>query len=128
MILERFRRGAGVPSAAADDVAAELAPLFAALDEIEEEAERRREAARARGRAYLDDASEEAHGIVAAYRDRAEAVHRRAVERSRGAAEEQSRALVADAERHARDIQARGEERLPQLVAAVVACVREGAR
>ena len=34
-LFDRFRRTAGVPAAAADDLTAELAPVFAALEEID---------------------------------------------------------------------------------------------
>ena len=48
--LERFRRPAAVPEAAGESVAAELMPVFAALDEIEEAAARVRASAEAEAR------------------------------------------------------------------------------
>jgi vacuolar-type H+-ATPase subunit H len=124
LILERFRRGAGVPVTAVADVAAELAPVFAALDEIEAEAERRREAARRRAQARIRTASDEAEQLSAFYRERAEAAYATAVERSRRAAEEQTQALLAEAEDEARRIHLDGEARLPGLVAAVLSKLR----
>jgi hypothetical protein len=64
--LERFRRSGGVPAAAGAELAAELAPVFAALDRIEEEAAeiRRRTDVVAAQRAHK--AEEQAQGIIAA--------------------------------------------------------------
>jgi hypothetical protein len=122
-LLERFRRSAGVPAAVGVELSAELAPVFAALDEIERDGAELRERAEAAAAARLQETEEEAGRILAEAR-RLAALRR----------DEELRAVLqqadADAEAIARRAQAkaevvrrRGDERLPGLVAEVVARV-----
>ena len=123
-ILDRFRRAAAVPAAAGDDLARELAPLFAALDAIERERnELRARAARAAER-HLDGARADASRVHArALKDAEDARLAGELESSRAAATE-SEALLAAAEAEARRIRDAGSARIPDLVREVVACVR----
>ena len=125
-ILDRFRRGAGVPAAVGDELVSELATVFAALDEAEEDADRIRAEARRRGEGSLARARAEAARIEADGRRRADAERERAQADRRRAVEEELRSLVQAADEEARRIEALAEERMPGLVDAVVACV-EGA-
>ena len=127
-ILERFRRAAAVPAAAGDEVARELAPLFAALDAIEEEGDELRARATRAAERRLEDARADAAELAATARQEAEDVRRRAELDARRASVEQAEALVAAAEVEARRIREAGAERIPALVRDVVACVKGAAR
>ncbi len=124
-ILDRFRRAAGVPAAPAEDLAAELRPVFAALDDLEAEAEQLREAAHARAEKRLASARDEAAATTAQYRERAETERGRAAAERRRATEEEIRLALQTAEAEARQIRERGAARVPAFVAAVLACVQE---
>jgi vacuolar-type H+-ATPase subunit H len=124
-ILDRYRRGAAVPAVPAIDLAAELAPVLAALDEIEVEAEQLRQAAIARAEQRLAAAAEEAAGILADGERRAEVERSRAASARRGAEEGEMQAVVAEAESKARAIRARAATTVPDLVEVVLACVQE---
>jgi len=124
-ILDRFRRAAGVPAAPAEDLAAELAPVFAALDDLEAEADRLREGARTRAEKRLAAARDEAARTTAQYRERAEAERRRTAAELRRATEEEILLVLQSAEAEARQIRERGAARVPAFVAAALACVQE---
>ncbi|HXV33926.1 MAG TPA: hypothetical protein VD769_07945 [Gaiellaceae bacterium] len=126
-ILDRFRRAAAVPAGVGDDLVRELAPVFAALDSIEADCERvRAEAAEAAERRVAAARAESAV-VSARTREHAEAVRAEAEAERRRARELQASALHAEAEAEAEAIRERGAERIPKLVAAVVACVRSEA-
>ena len=84
-VLERFRRAAAVPAAAGDTLEAELMPVFAALDEIDAEAEQIRAAARREAERRLAAARADAERIVERYRRRAAKVERARAEAERHA-------------------------------------------
>jgi hypothetical protein len=126
-LLERFRRSAGVPAAVGGELAAELAPVFAALDEIELEAARVRTRAEAAAAARLQEADEEAAGILAEAR-RVAALEREGELRSLlGTVDAETEAIVRTAEAEADTVRRAGAERLPGLVTEVLARVREAA-
>jgi hypothetical protein len=127
-ILDRFRRGAGVPAAVGDELVSELASVFATLDEAEEEADRIRAEARRRGEERLARARVDAERIEAGGRRRADAERNRAQVERRRAVEDELRSLVQAAEEEARRVEANAETRIPELVDAVVACVEEAPR
>jgi vacuolar-type H+-ATPase subunit H len=123
--LERFRRGAGVPSTVGGDASAELAPVFAALDEIDREiaaVRRRAEAAAAR---RLGEADEEAARIVAAGRKQAEAERDDALAAGLRAADADVDAILREAQAGSAALRRRGEARIPALVAEVLGRVLE---
>ena len=87
-ILDRFRRAAAVPAGVGDDLARELAPVFAALDEIESECDRVRADAAATAERRVADArvaaaagSARGREAAEAARAEAEAERRRVLER-----------------------------------------------
>lgn len=125
-ILDRFRRAAAVPAAVGDELAGELAPLFLALDAIEEESDRIRGAAQESVERRLAAAREEAAGQTAEAHRLAEAGRAQALAKRREAREAEAQALRAAAEVEARQIRERGAARVPGLVAEAVACVKAG--
>jgi vacuolar-type H+-ATPase subunit H len=127
-ILDRFRRGAGVPSVAGDDLATELAPVFAALNELEAEGERLRQAAREEADRRLAAAAEEATQVLALHRDQAEIERARAAAERRQVTTDEAGSALEAAEAEAREIRRAGSERIPELVAAVLACLQEPSR
>jgi hypothetical protein len=72
VLLDRFRRTAGVPAAVGDALEAELEPVFASLEEIEVEASRVREEATADATQRLDEAVAESAWIAAGWKELAE--------------------------------------------------------
>lgn len=122
-ILERFRRSAGVPAAVRDDLAVELAPLFLALDAIDAEAARVREAA-ARRAAAIDEATRrDVEQLLADAEAQAEHERAEAAKAGRRATDAELREAEAQALAEADEITRVGRERLPPLVAAVRRCV-----
>ncbi|MGZ4256614.1 MAG: hypothetical protein ACXVRE_02485 [Gaiellaceae bacterium] len=124
-LLDRFRRTAGVPAAAADDLRSELAPVFAALVEIDAAAADVRARAEERAQERLAAAHAEAERVETARQARAEEARRRAASERHRLAEEEARAIVAAAEAEAGRVRARGRERTGRLAAEVADCVRE---
>jgi hypothetical protein len=121
--LERFRRPAGVPPAAAEELESELMPIFALLDEIEREAEVLRAEAEREAARRADASLADAEGVLASWRRRAEA-ERATIEREQHVlATTEARALEAEAVRSAEQVRIRGFERIPQLVGAVMRCL-----
>ena len=125
--LERFRRSAGVPAAVGGEAATELAPVFAALDEIEQEVTALREHSDAAAARRLHDADEKAQRIVAEGHERATAERDEALKAGLQAAEVEADAILRRAERDATAIRKNGEERLPALVTEVLTRVLEAA-
>jgi hypothetical protein len=123
-ILDRFRRAAAVPAGVGDDLARELSPVFAALDAIEAECQRvRADAAEAAERRVAAARSEAAVGSARS-REHAELVRTETEADRRRAREQEARLLRAEAEAEAERVRERGAAAMPELVAAVVACVR----
>jgi hypothetical protein len=121
--LERFRRPAGVPAAATEELEAELMPVFAALDAIETDAGAIRAAAAAEASRRVDAAVVEAERLLVDWRRKAEVERANAQAARRGAIAAEARSIEAEAEQEAARIRARGRERIPELVADVVACI-----
>ena len=127
-ILDRFRRAAAVPAPVGDDLARELVPVFAALDEIEGDCERvRRDAALAADQLIAAARGEAAVGSTRG-REEAEAARAEAEDERRRAREEEAGRLTEEAAAETARIREQGKARLPKLVDAVVACVRAEAR
>jgi hypothetical protein len=124
-ILDRYRRGAAVPAVPAIDLASELAPVFAALDEIEAEAEELRQAATDRAARLRVTAAEEASAIVAAAERRARAERLRAAAERRRAEDVKAYAVAREAEVGADATRAHAAATIPGLVEAVLACIKE---
>jgi hypothetical protein len=127
-ILDRFRRPAGVPAAAAEDIAAELTPVFAALEELEEEAKTIRDDAAREAEQLLAAAEARSAEILAAWGQRAQAEGARMESDCERAAATQVEAAEAAGREQAQRLRERGHRRMPGLVAEVVACVKEAAR
>ena len=123
--LERFRRPAGVPAAATEELDTELMPVFAALEEVEAEAARLREEARREADRRVAAASGEAAQRLADWRRRADAERARARDERRRALSAEARAVEVEARAEADLVLQAGRERIPELVAAVIACVTE---
>jgi vacuolar-type H+-ATPase subunit H len=123
-ILDRFRRAAAVPAGVADDLTRELAPVFAALDSIESECERVLAEATEAAERRLAAVRAENAVVSARSREHAEAVRTETEAERRRVREQEAHALRAEAEAEAEAIRERGEGAIPELVAAVVACVR----
>lgn len=124
--LERFRRP-GVPAAASEELDAELMPVFAELDEIEQEAASIRLEADREAAARVETADAEAAKIFARWQAEAEAERVRAEAERREALAGEARSIERLARAEAARLRERGLERMPALVAAIVACIREGA-
>lgn len=121
--LERFRRPAGVPAAATEELDAELLPVFAALEDVEAEAARLREEAAREADRRVAAASAEAARRVADWRRRADAERLRARDERRLQLTAEARSLEAEARAEAERVLRRGRKRIPELVAAVIECV-----
>lgn len=124
--LERFRRTSGMPARMGDEAAVELAPVFAALDSFEREAQELRHGAERMAAQRLHEAREEAAALAADARERAGFERGDALKAGLRAADVETAEILARGEAEARVIRRRGEERLPELVAEVVERVREG--
>lgn len=124
--LDRFRRSAGVPAQVTDEVAAELAPLYIALDAIGREAATVRAGAERRANALRESVTDEVNRRLAAGREHAERERIRVVADARRAAEEAADEIVSAGVAEADRIRAQGRDRVPVLVADVVRCVMEG--
>jgi F-type H+-transporting ATPase subunit b len=124
-LLDRFRRSAGVPAAADEGLEGELVPVFAALEEIEAEAQRLLEEGAGEAERRRAAGAEDAEQILARWRRRAEEARARAEAEHRRDSDERVRALQTAAEAEAREVRARGLERVPALVSEIVDCVRQ---
>ncbi|HEU6444377.1 MAG TPA: hypothetical protein VFL61_04895 [Gaiellaceae bacterium] len=122
--LDRFRRP-GVPAAASEELDAELLPVFATLDEIEQEAAAIRIEADAEAARRVEAAALEAERILVRWRREAEAERVRAEADRREAVASEARSIELRAEAEAAELRERGLERMPALVATVLMCLQE---
>lgn len=125
--LERFRRTTGMPARVGDEAAVELAPVFAVLDAFEREAQELRDRSSRMAAQRLHEAEEEAAALAAEAHDRADQERGDALKAGLRAADVEIAEILARGEEEAHAVRQRGEERLPQLVAEVVARVRAAA-
>ena len=127
-ILDRFRRGAGVPAVVAEDVAAELAPIFAALDDLDAEAQAVREQALREAEHELAEADARRSEILAMWRERAVRERERVEADCQRASEKEVETMLVAAQEEARALRDRGADRLPAMVDEVLTCIRSAAR
>jgi len=125
-LLDRFRRGVAVPAAAGDDLAAELAPVFASLERFEEEAAELARSSARRAEERLAEGREQVARISATWREAAAAERTRAAEERRRRAHEEALALEEHGRAEGERIRRRATERIPGLVDAIVARVERG--
>ena len=125
--LERFRRTSGMPASVGDEAAVELAPVFAALEALEREAQALRDGSERMAAQRLHEAREEAAALAAEAHERADFERGDALKAGLRAADVETAEILAAGEADARVIRSRGEERLQKLVAEIVERVREGA-
>jgi vacuolar-type H+-ATPase subunit H len=124
--LERFRRTSGMPASVGDEAAVELAPVFAALEALEREAQALRDGSERMAAQRLHEAREEAAALGAEAHERADFERGDALKAGLRAADAETAEILAAGEAEASSIRSRGEERLLELVAEVVERVREG--
>lgn len=125
-LLDRFRRGVAVPAAVGDDLAAELAPVFASLERFETEAQEVRRASAERAEKRLAEGRERAGRISAGWREAAEAERTRAAQERRRRSREEALAVEAEGRTEAERIRREASTRISDLVAEIVACVEKG--
>jgi len=123
-LLERFRRTAGVPAVPAEDFELELAPVFAALEELEADARRLRDHGTAEAAERLAAGRVERERITSGWRPLVEAERAGVAAARRAAAEDEAHSIVARAHVEADGLRERGRQRIPPLVDSVLACVR----
>lgn len=131
-LLYRFRPAgvpgaatpAGVPTDRAADLAAELAPVLAALEPTERQCTALVDHARREAADQLDRSDAEAREIVADARARAPAERAATIARLRAGQEEVNRGGLAAADETARDVRRLAARRAPDYVDRVVDSVR----
>ena len=123
--LDRFRRQAAVPAQAADDLAAELRPLFAALDALDREADALREAAARREGERDAAAAARLDELRAAGGRNAAAARRRAAARTLRSYDAEAAAVAEAGRAEASRIRAAGPGRIDALAEKVVELVFE---
>ncbi|MGA2453170.1 MAG: hypothetical protein ABSG93_06575 [Solirubrobacteraceae bacterium] len=135
-LLDRLRRRRQPPGRAAaavgvpavePDVAAELAPLFGRLDEIDAEAAAIVQAARSQAAAIERDGQREAERILELARSEAGLEADRVRRERREAAELQARAILANARSEATRLRERAAQRAPSVVEDVLGLLVRGA-
>lgn len=126
-LLERFRRNAGVPASVGGEISGELAPVFAALDEVERELMRKRRETEESAARRLQKTEEEVAGILAEARQEAALAREDALRSGLLEADAEAAAIVRRATAEVETLRLRGAERLPGLVAEVLARAREAA-
>jgi vacuolar-type H+-ATPase subunit H len=124
--LDRFRRSAGVPAQVADDLAAELAPLFAVLDAIDRDAAVMRDDAARHAAELRESAAAEADRRLATGHAEAEHERLRVMAEARGAAEAEADAIRSSGTAEAGRIRVQAQGKISVLAARVVRCVVEG--
>jgi hypothetical protein len=125
VLLERFRRTAGVPAVPTDAFEAELASVFAALEELEADAKHLRDRSAAEAAERLTDARVERERLTSGWRSLAETERAAVAAARQTAAEEEAHAIGVRAQLEADRVRERGRERIPSLVDSVLTCVRE---
>jgi hypothetical protein len=131
--LERFRPVAtpgaasalGVPADRVAELSVELAPVFAALVPVEDEADRRRAAADTWAASRVAAAEAAAEAVVADGRRRAEAERLAAASEAARRGEEESAAVLATAERDAAQVTTGAAARTPDLLRRVRDLMRD---
>ncbi len=132
-ILERFRP-AGTPGAAAKpgvpadrvaELSAELEPVLALLDDAVQEARGVRAEGRRRAELVRRRAEERAHALLAQARRDAEAERSAAAVRVTEQAEAEAAAELAAAQQQAEEVRRRGAELMPGYVDRVLDALRE---
>ena len=136
-LLRRFRKlvappgrpasALGIP-ASGDDLEAELAPLLAGLERVEDEARDIRARAREEADRRRDRAVREAATIVERARATADVERARAASAARAEADAGAATARETAAREVARIRALREERLDELVPEVIECVRRSGR
>src|SRR3990170_8311720 len=127
-LLDRFRRGVAVPAAVGDDLAAELAPVFASLERFEMQAQEVRRASAERAEERLAEGRERAALISGGWRETAEAARAQAAQERRLRSREEVLAIEAEGRAEADRIREEASTRIPELVAEIVACVEKGSQ
>jgi hypothetical protein len=125
-LLDRFRRGVAVPAAVGDDLAGELAPVFASLELYEAEAEDVARASARQAEDRLNEGRERAARITAGWREEAEAERARAAQARQRRAHEEASRIEAAGRVEADRIRTQAPARKAALVADVIACVEKG--
>jgi vacuolar-type H+-ATPase subunit H len=126
-LLDRFRRGVAVPAAVGDDLAAELAPVFASLERFEMEAQEVRRASAERAEEQLAEGRERAALISAGWREEAEAERAGAAQERRRRSRAEALEIEAEGRAEAERVRKEASMRTPEFVAEIVACVERGA-
>jgi hypothetical protein len=127
-LLDRFRRGVAVPAAAGDDLAAELAPVFASLEAFETEADELTRASTQEAEKRLAAGLERAAHISSGWREVAEFERARAAGERRQRARDEASILEERGRVEADRVRARAAEGIPDLVAQIVTCLERGPR
>lgn len=135
-LLDRLRRRRQPPGRAAaavgvpavePDIAAELAPLFGRLDEIQAEAAAIVQEARSQAAAIGRDAQRVAEGILERATREAELEADRVRRERREAAELQARAILVEARSEATRLREQAAQRTPSVVEDVLGLLVRGA-
>ena len=126
--LERFRRSGGVPAAVGGDAASELATVFAALDQLEREAQEKRSRSNASAARREQEIEAKAQRIILEARALAESERAGVVEATLAAVDAEAALIVGRAETEATRIRKIGEQRLPGFVAEVLTRVLDAGR
>ncbi len=118
------RARAGVPADRSRELAAEVGPVLALLDEPTAEGAALVERARQDAASLLAAARAEAAAITANGARRARTVREEALQEAVGAAQAEAARMVADAQARAAQVQVLAEKRMPGLVERAVAEIR----
>lgn len=119
-LLDRFRRGVAVPAEVGDELAAELAPVFASLEQLEAEAADVRRAYAQKAEERLAEGRERAARISASVREKAEAERSRAAEKRWRRAHQEAAAIEAAGCAEAERIRGQAAARVPAFVGEIL--------
>jgi vacuolar-type H+-ATPase subunit H len=119
----RAAPGGVVPADRSDELAAELAPPLALLEQAEEEGRAVRERAEHAATRKRDEARRQAEEIVEAAHAEAARVRADSADRVRREAEAEAAAVLTEAERESDAVRERARDRMPALVGQVSALV-----
>ena len=135
-LLRRFRRIAAPPGRAASatvpvdrpsELSVELAAVFAAMDEIDEEIERMEREARVEMEQILAEGRASAERILAEAQERAEVVRSEAAASRRRSREEEISSMLSVAEQEAGEITGRSVARIEVGVARIMDALMDSA-